>query len=590
MELFSPPGGKTTECIGLFVEGESGMWRSNPVCFCGLAVILLVLSTSGPVAAQGLQSTLHAGPRVFSAVGPGVAAIKRDSAGRYYILAQPATTISIYDKSGQLVGQIPNAHSHGAAIHYAVGFDIDAAGRVFVVDRGANAIKIFAPDGASVATIPVNTPTSVVALSGGQFAVTTLMSKRLVQIMDENGKVIRTFGDPADITPPAPAVETEDGIVKPPPPQATLVDRGRIVGDSDGNIYFSFTSLPDPTLQRFDRYGYSAYESVVPKETFGAPPRDSGRVELGYSMSALGWPTSISAWTDLHSLSSLSVSDRARRGMRGGSAASSGSSSSSLTDAPFGNITTQGNVLAFNTDGSTTDALDYSDSSIASLAPSQASYSSPDLMMPGMFGMGIGGFFHGHMPGLFSGGRPGGAGGPGGADSATAGRPDMADHPEGEDGHDHFHFHPGFDEYRARVAVRVRLDSPPPGADGKPVITAVGIDPVTHELWAAIGDTLVHFDSGGAREDMYYLLLTDGVALRPTSILVEPNRLLVAADPYGIYEFPRPDKPAPASTAASTPPASGSLVPDQITPAPKPHRRPLVETTPTASPAPAPQP
>jgi hypothetical protein len=565
------------------------MWRSNPVCFCGLAAILLVLSTSRPVAAQGLQTTLHAGPRVFPGVGPGVAAIKRDSAGRYYILAQPATTISIFDPAGKLVGQIPNASSRGTAIHYAVGFDIDSSGRLFVVDRGANAIKIFAPDGASVATIPVNTPTSVVALSGGQFAVTTLMSKRLVQIMDENGKVVRTFGDPADIAPAAPAVRTEDGIVKPPPPP-TLVDRGRITGDSEGNIYFSFTSLPDPTLQRFDRYGYSAYESVVPKETFGAPPRDPGRVELGYSMSALGWPTSISAWTDLHSLSSLSVSDRARRGLRGGGAASSGSSSSSLTDAPFGNITTQENVLAFNTDPGGAGALDYSDSSIASLAPSELSYSSPDLMMPGMFGMGIGGFFHGHTPGLFSGGRPGGGDGPGGADSATGAHPDMADRPEGEDGHDHFHFHPGFDEYRARLAVRVRLDTPPPGAQGKPVITAVGVDPLTHELWAAIGDTLVHFDSGGAREDMYYLLLTDGTSLTPTSILVEPNRLLVAADPYGIYEFPRPDKPAPPSTEASAAPASSSVVPDQVVPAPKPHRRPLSQATPTPSPQPAPQP
>jgi hypothetical protein len=557
------------------------MWRSNPVCFCGLAAILFVLSPSRPVAAQGLQTTLHAGPRVFPSVGPGVAAIKRDSAGRYYILAQPATAISLYDSSGKLVGQIPNSNSRGVTIHYAVGFDIDSTGRIFVVDRGANAIRIFAPDGASVATIPVNTPTSVVALSGGQFAVTTLLSKRLVQIMDENGKVIRTFGDPADIAPPSTAAQTEGGTVKPTPPPS-LVDRGRIVGDSEGNIYFSFTSLPDPTLQRFDRYGYSAYESVVPKETFGAPPRDTGRVELGYSMSALGWPTSVSAWTDLHSLSSLSVSDRARRGMRGGGAASSGSSSSSLTDAPFGNITTQGNVLAFNTDGST-DGLDYSDNSIASLAPSELSYSNLDPMMPGMFGMGIGGFFHGHMPGMFSGGRPGGAGGPGGADSPGGARPDMADHSEGEDGHDHFH--PGFDEYRARVAVRVRLDNPPPGAEGKPVITAVGVDPQTHELWAAIGDTLVHFDSGGAREDMYYLLLTDGTSLKPTSILVEPNRLLVAADPYGIYEFPRPDKPAPPSTTNNAP-ASDSIAPQQLTPAPKPHRKPLSQATPAPTPQP----
>jgi hypothetical protein len=553
------------------------MWRSNPVSFCGLvAIFLLVPPTVPRASAQGMQSTLHAGARVFPAVGPGVAALKRDSAGRYYVLAKPATAISIYDATGKLVGQIPNANSHGATIHYAADIDVDSADRLFVVDRGANAIRIFATDGSPVATIPVNAPTSVVALSGGQFAVTTLLSKRLVQIMDENGKVVRTFGDPADIAPSAPPARTQDGFVKQPPPPPALVDRGRITGDSAGNIYFSYSTLPDPTLQRFDRYGYSAYESVVPKETFGSQQRESGRVEVGYSMSALGWPTSFSAWTDLHSLSSLSMSDRARRGQRGvaGSSASSpGSPSPSPADAPFGNVTSQGNVLAYNTDG-TADSLDPGDIA-ATVTSSDLSYSDPSLMMmPGMFGMGIGGFFHGHMPGLFD----HSAEGPG-LGAGTGPHPDFgADHPGGEPGREGFHFHPGFDEYRARVAVRVRLDTPPPGAEGNPSITAIGVDPVTHEVWAAIGDTLVHFDSGGAREDMYYLVLTDGTPLKPTSILVDPNRLLVAADPWGIYEFPRPDKPSAASSptgsAPVTAPASRAIVPEQVVPAPKPHRQP----------------
>jgi hypothetical protein len=529
-----------------------------------------------------MQTTLHAGARLFPAVGPGVAALKRDSAGRYYVLARPATAISIYDATGKLVGQIPNANSHGATIHYAADIDVDSADRLFVVDRGANAIKIFAADGSPVATISVNAPTSVVALSGGQFAVTTLLSKRLVQIMDENGKVVRTFGDPADIAAPAPPAQTQDGFVKQPPPQSALVDRGRIIGDSAGNIYFSYSTLPDPTLQRFDRYGYSAYESVVPKETFGSQQRETGRVEVGYSMSALGWPTSFSAWTDLHSLSSLSMSDRARRGQRGpaGSSASSlGSSSSSSTDAPFGNVTMQGNALAYNTDGSA-DTLDSGDIA-ATVTSSDLSDSDPSLtMMPGMFGMGIGGFFHGHMPGLFD--HPAEGTGPG-PDAGTGPHPDFGgDHLGGEPGHDGFHFHPGFDEYRARVAVRVRLDNPPPGADGNPSITAVGVDPVNHEVWAAIGDTLVHFDSGGSREDMYYLVLTDGTPLKPTSILVDPDRLLVAADPWGIYEFPRPDQPSAASSATGSAPvatpAANAVVPRQVAPAPKPHRQPQSPT------------
>jgi hypothetical protein len=158
------------------------MWRSNTVCYCGLvATFVLGLSVAPRASAQGLQSTLHAGARVFPAVGPGVTALKHDSAGRYYILARPATTISIYDAGGHFVSQIPNANSRGVTIHYAVDIDVDSTDRVFVVDRGANAVEIFAADGSPVATIPVNAPTSVVALSGGQFAVTTLLSKRLVQ-------------------------------------------------------------------------------------------------------------------------------------------------------------------------------------------------------------------------------------------------------------------------------------------------------------------------------------------------------------------------------------------------------------------------
>jgi hypothetical protein len=570
------------------------MWRSNPVCFCSLvATILLALSPTPRASAQGLQSTLRAGARVFPSVGPGVAALKRDSAGRYYILARPATTVSLYDAAGRLVGQIPNANSRGVTIHYAVDIDVDSTDRVFVVDRGANAIKIFAADGSPIATIPVNAPTSVVALSGGQFAVTTLLSRRLVQIMDENGKVIRTFGDPADVAPAPPPAQTQDAFAPKTPPQPVLVDRGRITSDSAGNIYFSYSSLPDPTLQRFDRYGYSAYESVVPKETFGSQQRDNGRVEVGYSMSALGWPTSFSAWTDLHSLSSLSMSDRARRGQRGAAAeaSSSGSSSSSAADAPFGNVTTQGNVLDF-TAGASPDALDLGDNFTGAVNSSDLNSSDPGLvMMPGMFGMGIGGFFHGHMPGLFE--HPGDGEGQG-PDAAAGSHPDFGgDHPGGEPGRDGFHFHPGFDEYRARVAVRVRLDSPPPSADGKPFIAAVGVDPVTHEVWAAIGDTLVHFDSGGAREDMYYLVLTDGTSLKPTSILVEPDRLLVATDPWGIYEFPRPDKPSAAPAANVAPvaaPASNAIIPQQIAPsqvapAPKPHRQPQ-----SLAPTPAPQP
>src|SRR5271156_3923044 len=85
--------------------------------------------------------------RVFPEIGPGVRALKRDSSGRYYVLAGPATVIWIYGAAGKRVGQIPNASSGDAKIVYAEDIDVDSAGRLFVADRGANAVKIFKPDG-----------------------------------------------------------------------------------------------------------------------------------------------------------------------------------------------------------------------------------------------------------------------------------------------------------------------------------------------------------------------------------------------------------------------------------------------------------
>src|SRR2546427_2010145 len=73
-------------------------------------------------------------------------------------------------------------------------------------------------------------------------------------------------------------------------------------------------------------------------------------------------------------------------------------------------------------------------------------------------------------------------------------------------------------------------------------VTAVGVDPVTQEIWVALGGLLLHFDRAGDRRSSYRTFTAEGARLEATAILVEPDRLLLAADPLGIYEFPRPDK------------------------------------------------
>ena len=74
------------------------------------------------------------------------------------------------------------------------------------------------------------------------------------------------------------------------------------------------------------------------------------------------------------------------------------------------------------------------------------------------------------------------------------------------------------------------------------IISAVGVDPQTQELWIAIGTLLMRFDKDGLRLSSFRTYLPNGARLEPSQILVEHDRLLIGADPQGIYEFPKPEK------------------------------------------------
>jgi hypothetical protein len=116
----------------------------------------------------------------------------------------------------------------------------------------------------------------------------------------------------------------------------------------------------------------------------------------------------------------------------------------------------------------------------------------------------------------------------------------------------------------------------------RPVINAVGVDPQTLDVWVAMDDELAHFDRNGNRIGATYRTFVeqdeDDVRFVPVSILVEPDRLVMASDPTGVYTFPRPDKapgvnltPSTASTpspstapAVSGPPESRTTTPPTI--------------------------
>jgi hypothetical protein len=77
------------------------------------------------------------------------------------------------------------------------------------------------------------------------------------------------------------------------------------------------------------------------------------------------------------------------------------------------------------------------------------------------------------------------------------------------------------------------------------VINALGVDPVSHEFWLAMGNVLLHLDREGNQLAVYRAYSAEGLRLEPVAILVEPGRLLFACDPLGVFSLPRPDKSKP---------------------------------------------
>jgi hypothetical protein len=74
------------------------------------------------------------------------------------------------------------------------------------------------------------------------------------------------------------------------------------------------------------------------------------------------------------------------------------------------------------------------------------------------------------------------------------------------------------------------------------IISAMGVDARTQDIWLAIGTLLMHFDKDGQRLASFRTFLPRGGRIEASTILVEPDRLVIGADPQGLYEFPKPEK------------------------------------------------
>jgi hypothetical protein len=272
-----------------------------------LALAVCLGASAQPAHAQNLHNMIASDARVFPQVSGGIIAM-RENAGKFYILANPAHSVQIFDTTGNKVGEFP-APGSGVTLQYAADLDIAPNGNIVVADRGANVIDVFAPDGSLKTKFPVFAPTSVVALSTGQIAVTTLRTEHPIEVFEQNGRFVRGFGEPHEISNPSPNAADSDA----PPP---LADTGRIIGDSADNLYFGVLSSTDPQIKKFDRFGYAAFSADVPAPT-DLPDTGYDRVQVGFNFMRLTRSDQVGAWTTLGDSGKLSFGSNVGMGLAG---------------------------------------------------------------------------------------------------------------------------------------------------------------------------------------------------------------------------------------------------------------------------------
>ncbi|HKM65800.1 MAG TPA: hypothetical protein VJX70_01435 [Candidatus Acidoferrum sp.] len=328
--------------------------------FLAASVVTCLLALALVSAASEVDDQLMAVRRVFPSIGPGLRALRRGQDGNYYLLAAPNTGITVFDSLGKqlkLIGALASTPVNDKSGHSPIAFgedcDVDSQGNLYVADRGYNQVNVFSPAGALLRSMPFNSPVSLAALTEGEVAVTAPRGIHLVTVFGSNGRLVREFGDPEQLS------ERAD--------LNRYVSIGRLASDPRGNIFYGYTYLPEPVIRQYDRFGYA-------KQDFQF--------------------TSIDAFSEAR---------------------------------------------------------------------------------------------------------------------AT----------------------------RKQIERQEKRVEPP---SLQPILTAFGVDPESGEVWIALHNTLLHFDKEGNRRSEYQIYTKDGARIEANVILVEQNRLLIGADPLGVYEFARPDR------------------------------------------------
>lgn len=224
----------------------------------GLVAGMYVATSLCPAAARAQEQDredieLSAKQRILPGIGPGLRALRQGADGRLYVLASPSPGLVVVDTKGKQllsVNEMPTPSDSAAASHSLITFgddcDVDAEGKIYVADGGANLIRVFSGDGMPLRSFGVKNPVSVAAMPEGEIAVATLREPHLVIMYDKDGKEVREFGDPEEISDRADLNR--------------FLNIGQLGTDAQGHLYYAFGYLPEPTVRQYDHLGYAGQD------------------------------------------------------------------------------------------------------------------------------------------------------------------------------------------------------------------------------------------------------------------------------------------------------------------------------------------
>jgi hypothetical protein len=221
--------------------------------FAGMCLVAGMCAGAAAQAQEPEEVDLSAKQRILPGIGPGLRAVRQGAEGRLYVLASPSPGLVVVDTKGKQIlsiNEIPTAADGAATSHslitFGEDFDVDAEGKIYVADRGANLIRVFSGDGTPLRSFPVKDPVSVAAIPEGEIAVATLREPHLVIVFDKNGKEVREFGDPEELSDRADLNR--------------FLNIGQLGTDAQGHLYYAFGYLPEPTVREYDHLGYAGQD------------------------------------------------------------------------------------------------------------------------------------------------------------------------------------------------------------------------------------------------------------------------------------------------------------------------------------------